>query len=94
MKTIYFEQITDSRFSKNDILEELKQREKDIKEKLKDIAKIETWNIYKIDRWDSIQYRQKYYIYKNTWITYNKIYEIVNSINAVPYKLIQEIPQF
>jgi hypothetical protein len=42
MKTIYFEQITDSRFSKNDILEELKQREKDIKEKLKDIAKIET----------------------------------------------------
>lgn len=88
MKIIYFEQITDNRFSKNDILEELRQREKDIKEKLKDIARVETKNIYKIDRWDSIQYRQKYYIYKNTWITYNTIYEIVNSINAVPYKLI------
>ena len=94
MKTIYFEQITDSRFSKNDILKELQQREKDIKDKLKDFAKIETWNIYKVDRWDSIQYRQKYYIYKNKWITYNKVYGIVNSINAVPYKLIQEIPQF
>lgn len=88
MKTIYFEQITDSRFSKTDILKQLQQREKDIKDKLKNFAKIETWTIYKIDRWDSIQYRQKYYIYKNKWTTYNKVYEIVNSVHAVSYKLI------
>jgi Txe/YoeB family toxin of Txe-Axe toxin-antitoxin module len=92
-KTLKFQQITDSRFEDN-ILELLKERII----KIKNLLKIEgvmtfTSEPYLVD-WSNtsegnIQYRADFFISKNTnKTTWSEIYKLVNSVNAVPYKLI------
>jgi len=97
VKRLYFQQITDSRFKKEeDCLPVLKERI----EKLKKLLDIESLNIIvsepKLLEWgkaegveEHIQYRADFIIEKKTRkITWNDIYKIVNSVEAVPYKFI------
>ena len=89
MKTIYFEQITDSRFTDWNLLFEIQEIEKKIRQKLENLATVMTTPPKEIERDDgTTQQRQKYRIKKNKWVSYDTIYTIINSVNAVPYKLI------
>jgi len=96
-RKLYFQQITDSRFmNEEDCLPILNKRIKELK-KLLDIENVNvTVSDPMLLEWgkaegvdEHIQYRADFVIEKKTRkITWNDIYKIVNSIEAVPYKFI------
>lgn len=89
MKTIFFEQIADDSFTDWNLFFELEDREKRIRQKLENLATVMTTPIREIHFEDwTTQTRQKYWIKKEKWVSYNTIYTIVNSVNAPVYKLI------
>ena len=89
MRTLHFQQITDSRFE-SDILHTLLERNKKIKRLLsiEGIENLRIDNPRKLDFGDCIQYRSDFYIIKNNKIKWDTIYGIVNNVKAVPYKFI------
>lgn len=91
MRTLVFEQITDSRFN-NDIEALLDKRVKELENIFANIIGVTMYhtNKRKIIFDDNIyQYRTTFYIQKDTnKITWNDIYKLVNSIKPVPYKFI------
>ena len=92
-RTLYFQQITDSRFEPIEkCLPILQERIGRIKELLNiEGVSITVEEPYMVD-WrntteNNIQYRANFYITKRTRkVTWDDIYELVNSIKAVPYK--------
>ena len=95
-RTLYFQQITDSRFEPIEkclpILQERINR-------IKELLNIEGVNVkieepYMVD-WrntseNNIQYRVNFYVTKTTRkLTWNDIYNLINSIKPVSYKFLQ-----
>ena len=92
-RTLYFQQITDSRFETIEKCLPILQERID---RIKELLNIEGVNItvegpYMID-WrntleNNIQYRANFYITKRTRkVKWDDIYELINSVKAVPYK--------
>lgn len=101
-RTLYFQQVTDSRSEEN-ILELLTQRVNKLKELLNiDGIEIQVTEPELIEwnhrDWSSLlkdyidkhyQYRSSFFITKNTRkLSWNDIYKIVNSVKAVPYSFL------
>ncbi len=89
MKTLYFQQISDSRFNGN-IDTELSKRMSKIRHAL-NIPGVElTTNTFRHLSWDdgTQQVRVDCYVTKDRSITWKHIYGLINRINAVPYKFI------
>lgn len=89
MRTLHFVQITDSRFDNdlNIIYERI--------DRIKKLLNIEgvTVNVYDVYRVlfedGTLQKRAEFTVRKDTRkVTWNDIYELVNSVKAVPYKFI------
>lgn len=90
MRTLTFEQIIDSRFDTGNLEQELSERIEKITSMLrsKDVRVISD-GIYKCYFEDNYQYRCRFYVVKfGRRITWDDIYEKVNSVKAVPYKFI------
>lgn len=87
MRALYFTQITDDRFN-NNIYNLLQKRVLNLKQLLNiQGLKVSNSEIYKVEFDTNKQYRCDFMITKTTnKITWNDIYKIVNSINAVPYR--------
>lgn len=87
MKTINFQFITDDRFCTN-IKAEIRKLDDELKRKTKK-AKLDL--VFGppclLDFGDVKQYRINYSIPKVKWYTCNDIYQLVNSIQTVPYKV-------
>ena len=95
-RTLYFQQITDSRFEPIEkCLPILQERIN----KIKELLNIEGVNVkieepYMVD-WrntseNNIQYRVNFYVTKTTRkLTWNDIYNLINSIKPVSYKFLQ-----
>lgn len=89
MRTLFFTQTSDGRFDA-DICELLKERVKKIKELLSiDGVEVTTGDIYTIDFDGGKQCRCDFFVRKNTsHVTWKDIYNIVNSVKAVPYRFL------
>ena len=94
-RTLYFQQITDSRFTDpENCLPMLEERVKKIKHLLSiEGVELKIGKPYLIDWTDTsennIQYRVDFMVKKSTRkVTWNKIYGLINSVKAVPYKFI------
>ena len=89
MATLHFQQITDDRFE-DDILNKLIARNETLKNLLnvKGIEALKIGEPRLVTFEEGKQYRSDYYLIKNKKITWNEIYGIVNSVCAVPFKLI------
>lgn len=88
MRTLTFVQITDSRFEPAEtVLDTLNARIAAIKEKLNlPGIQLHVSSPWLVDWDDHIQYRTRFRVTKDRRITWNAIYELVNSVHAVPYK--------
>ena len=89
MRTLYFQQIADSRFC-DDIEMEIKSRMTLIRESLnKPGIELITNTFRHISFPDGTnQVRVDCYVNKGQGITWNNVYALVNKINAVPYKFV------
>lgn len=89
MRKIQFTFIEDGRFPK---WKKLKDMDRELKKIIKYNDKITLYfeGETRLLTWDdnTTQLRKKYIIEKTGEITYNEIYKLINSVNAVPYKLI------
>jgi hypothetical protein len=96
MRTLYFQQITDSRFTSEEKCLPILQESIN---KIKELLNIEGVNVkieepYMVD-WrntseNNIQYRVNFYVTKTTRkLTWNDIYNLINSIKPVSYKFLQ-----
>ena len=92
MKKVYFQFITDSRFDGN-TSEKLKNKigllTDDLKKKTADAGLTLVANNPRLVVFsaDVFQYRIDCNIQKEKWVTYRDIYRIVNSVQAVPFKI-------
>ena len=91
MRTLTFEQITDSRFNK-DIAGLLRERKRRIMEKLKTMNGVQVEHaVTRHLEWPdgSEQFRCRFYVRKTTRrYTWNDVYRAVNSVHPVPYKFV------
>lgn len=91
MRTLCFEQITDDRFY-DDIYNLLEARVKTLKELLNiESVKVRTDDIYEVNFVKNKQCRCKFYVKKTTnKVAWNDIFKIINSVNPVPYRFIND----
>lgn len=90
MRTLYFEQITDSRFD-TDCEKLLENRINMLRSELNKLDSVccKCYEIRRIDFESNYQYRCKCYVTKWTRkTTWNDIYKIVNNIHATKYNFI------
>ena len=89
MRSLYFMQITDDRFD-TDIEQTLKNRMELLNNKLSQLPGVtyRTMRFREVEFSDGKQYRVDYLINKDHQTTWDKIYETVNSVKAVPYQFV------
>ena len=95
MRTLVFDQITDSRFTDNPA-ELIRDRKRNIIGKLKALpgVHVEHDSPYKVEFPENVQFRCRFYVQKTgRKTTWNDVYKAVNSVNAAPYRFIDLAPQ-
>jgi len=89
-KTLTFQFCKDTRFTDNPE-KWINDKTETLLNKFKDLVgvTIKTENTRRIDFNDCVSYRKRFYVNKNTRsLTWNNIFEIVNSVSPQPYDFI------